>query len=380
MYFRWKKPGIMLMALVMVLSLLLPVYGDELEDLKQEQENVKKGMEEKKEFIQQSEKKMEDLSGQIYELELEIRAVQKDLEKIKQDLDATKKELQETDKELKATEESLKKQQEVFAKRLKFNYQKGEVDYLEVLLDSTSMTDFLVRMDLLKRIAAYDMQLLDEIEAERKMVAALKAKLEEKKTQIVALRDQTAEKEQSLQYKKRSQQEILVAIRTEKDAAEQAMREEEKDSKRLAAKIRELQAKRQLASRGTGKFVWPTPGYTRITSEFGMRYHPILKTNRMHDGIDIAAPMGSAVVAVDAGVVMYTGWYGGYGNTVVIDHGSGLSTMYPHLQSYAVKAEQEVKQGEQIAKVGSSGLSTGPHIHFEVRINGEPVNPWKYLR
>lgn len=155
----------------------------------------------------------------------------------------------------------------------------------------------------------------------------------------------------------------------------------DEESNRVAAEIRRLQEaqRNRTLSRG-GKMLWPTPGYSRITSDYGMRVHPILKTKRMHTGIDIAAPMGAKVVAALDGGVIYVGWNGAYGRTVIVDHGSGISTMYPHLSKSLVKVGQEVRAGQKIAEVGSTGWSTGPHIHFEVRKNGDPINPWPYLK
>ena len=131
---------------------------------------------------------------------------------------------------------------------------------------------------------------------------------------------------------------------------------------------------------GSGVYTWPTPGYTRITSPYGMRKHPILKTNRMHTGIDIGAPNGATIVSVDHGCVVQVGWYGGYGRVVMVDHGHGIVTMYAHTSAALVNVGDAVKKGQAIAKVGSTGWSTGPHLHFEVRINGKYTNPLNYIK
>jgi len=130
---------------------------------------------------------------------------------------------------------------------------------------------------------------------------------------------------------------------------------------------------------GTGTFTWPAPGYTRITSEYGMRYHPILKQNKLHTGMDIGAPQGAKVVAADDGKVITVTYNSAYGNMIIIDHGGGISTLYAHLSRFATTQGAMVKKGQTIGYVGSTGWSTGPHLHFEVRKNGTPVNPKSYL-
>jgi len=151
-------------------------------------------------------------------------------------------------------------------------------------------------------------------------------------------------------------------------------------SKQLETIIRNLQVNTSdQPRRGSGKFTWPAPGYSRITSPFGYRLHPILKQNRLHTGMDIGAPTGAKVVAGEEGTVIHVGSLTGFGNTIIIDHGGGYSTLYAHLSAYSVSKGQEVKKGETIGKVGSTGWATGPHLHFEVRVNGTPVKPDDYL-
>jgi murein DD-endopeptidase MepM/ murein hydrolase activator NlpD len=155
------------------------------------------------------------------------------------------------------------------------------------------------------------------------------------------------------------------------------MEELERASAEAEAMILRLQGKG--GSIGTGTYTWPAPGYRNITSSYGMRYHPILKVNKLHTGIDIGAPSGAKIVAADSGTVIYSGWLGAYGNAIIIDHGAGISTLYGHQSARLVSVGAKVTKGQTIGKVGSTGWSTGPHLHFEVRKNGNPINPRSYV-
>jgi murein DD-endopeptidase MepM/ murein hydrolase activator NlpD len=127
-----------------------------------------------------------------------------------------------------------------------------------------------------------------------------------------------------------------------------------------------------------GNMKWPTPGYTNVVSPYGRRLHPILKKYKMHTGIDIDAPSGASIIAANSGTIIIAGWRSGYGNTVVIDHGGGITTLYAHCSKILVKVGDHVAAGKVIAKVGSTGLSTGAHLHFEIRVNGDTVDPLKF--
>lgn len=382
---RVGKIGYSILAFTLVtvlFTMLLPAYGSDLDELRRQQEKISQEIKRQKEMLQDKENKAKSLSAQVEELENRIQQTQSDLAYIERKLETAKLKVTEAEKELRATEDALAVRTQVFKRRLKEIYQNGKVEFVEVLLQSTDFTDFLVRFELLQRIARQDMRMLEEIEAERQRMEEKKADLEDKRDRVIALKEETLAKQKQLQEEKEKQEVLLAAVRSEKELLAKALAEKEEDSKKLAKKIRELEAQRrkELVSRGVGKLAWPTPGYTRVTSDYGWRIHPILKIKRMHNGIDIAAPIGATVVAAEDGVVLFTGWYGGYGKTVVIGHGNGISTMYPHLSSYQVTEGQNVRRGQAIAKVGNTGLSTGPHLHFEVRINGEPTNPWPYLR
>jgi len=365
----------------LLLGALLPVYGNELEELRKQQREIDRQIRQHREAIQEKTREIKSLSEQMESLDRTIKAVENDLEDLRKQLSAAVARVEKAEEELARAENTLRERIEVFRKRLVEIYHHGGVSYLEVLFDSTSMTDFLVRMELLQKIAEQDLELLDLIEAQKAEIEERKAQLEAERDEIARVKKLTEEKKAKLAAQQEEKAQLVEAIKTEKEMIERALAEEEEASRLLAAKIREIQARmsgnREFAG---GQLAWPTPGYSSISSDYGMRRHPILKRDSMHTGIDIRAPMGAKVVAAESGQVIFVGWFGAFGNVVIIDHGSNITTMYAHLSAFTVKEGQEVLRGDQVGKVGSTGLSTGPHLHFEVRKNGEPVNPWPYLK
>lgn len=391
------------MASFLALSILLggqaihmPAYADDLDD------------------------QVQDLQGQIYSSRLEqenwqqvIEDVSAKLKQIQADLDAANARLQsiqtkqaeinaqiaQTQNEIVKMEAYLKTRQDVLNRRVRAIYMHGQLNYLEVILGANSFSDFANRVELLKRVIRSDYNLILEIQKQKAAIEAKKAQLEEDKRQLDALAAEAEKTRQEIAKKKAEQQKVLDAAKSNKAAAAQM----EQDLNAQLASVRNLiqqrlaaaEAARQAAQQqaasddeggggsddnyvqGTGAMGWPCSG--PITSPFGYRTHPIFGTTIFHAGIDIGVDYGTPIHAADSGVVVYSGWISGYGNAVIIDHGGGISTLYGHNQSLAVSEGQSVSKGSVIAYAGSTGNSTGPHCHFEVDVNGSPVNPMGYL-
>lgn len=375
----WKRFAAVICALFVCAAGVLPVKASELEERKKQLEDIKRLIEWRKKQIAENEQRQRSVLGELERLEQEIDGIERELRALGSDLAALEKAIAKASAELAETERRLEQQTLVLHQRLRDIYTDGNVSYLEVLLGATSVSDFLARFDMMQRLAEHDAALVEELAAARELVARQKQELEAKKAKLAALEARRRAQKELLAARSAEKKELLTELRSEKAAYEQALNELEEESRRLARIIQQLQAKHPSPRRGTGRFIWPVPGWGGVSSGYGMRFHPILQQYRMHTGIDIPAPTGAAVVAADDGVVIYTGWLGGYGRVVVIDHGGGFSTLYAHLSSTVVGVGAEVRQGEVIGRVGSTGWSTGPHLHFEVRLNGEPADPSAYL-
>ncbi|MBQ7036908.1 MAG: peptidoglycan DD-metalloendopeptidase family protein [Clostridia bacterium] len=263
-------------------------------------------------------------------------------------------------------------------------YERGSLSVLTVLFSADSFSDLLKRAELISQIAAYDDAVMERMEKAQAEIQAKKQVLEEANTITKLNRDIQQNKKAELDAKKASLDSAMSALTADENAYRAALDEADAAEEALRA---EIQALTNPSLGGTttppkysgGKFCWPTPSTTYITSPFGTRYHPIQKRNKTHTGIDIGAGHGASILAAEAGTVLRADWNSGYGNYVVIDHGGGVQTLYGHCSALLVKSGQTVSRGQQIALVGSTGVSTGPHLHFEVLINGSYTDPMAYF-
>ncbi len=373
----WQRILSAVLLLSFIVFAVSPVLADELEDKQQELSNIQQQAEEAQRKAEQARKKEQSISEQL-------RRVQSELDAAQDAFDAVNDQLAHTEEQIKANTElstrlvkKLEAQTKTLHRRIRDIYKNGQVNYLDVLFGAKDFNDFVSRMDILKKILAYDNALIQGTKADRETLAKAKAQLETDRAQIVALRKQAAEKRAQIAVRRQERQGVLNAATYERETAERAYRELIETSKQIETMIRRIQSGEKNIGGSTGSMVWPAEG--EITSPFGWRVHPIFGTQRLHTGIDIGADYGDAVRAADGGVVIHSDWMGGYGNAVIIDHGNGISTLYAHNSQLVVSEGQTVAKGQTISRAGSTGYSTGPHLHFEVRQNGSPVNPLNYL-
>ncbi|MGI6488899.1 MAG: peptidoglycan DD-metalloendopeptidase family protein [Syntrophomonadaceae bacterium] len=368
-----------LLAMVFMVGLLVPAYAGQLDDKRQELNQVEREIQKQRSKINQARKKEKDISKDLAILDRGMETTRGEINRLESQVKAVEGDIRLTEKDIQRAEKELAEQTEYLSERLVTVYEDGEISYLEVLFSSADIADFLTRYDLLREIVQQDIELIAAIEKERNQLDEIKQGLQVKKSRLISTQEAKKSQENYLGEQADQKNKALKAIKNDRQAYEKALRELEQTSKELERIIRSMQ-KPDSAYQGTGVFCWPAPSSRRITSDYGMRYHPILKKHKLHTGMDIGAGKGSKVVAADGGTVLKTGGMGGYGNTIIIDHGGGISTLYAHLSKISVSPGQKVERGGKIGEVGSTGWSTGPHLHFEVRESGNPVNPNKYIK
>lgn len=374
---KHKLAAVLPVLLILMSGFIYPAYAD-INQKQQQLQEVDRQIQQQKANLNSTKKKEKNIMGQINSIERNIYQTQKDIDTTTEHIDYLENSIADAQKDIDAMEENLDKQSGELGDRLVDIYEKGDSSYLEVLLSAESLKDFITRYDMLGSIVQQDVSLIKTINRQKKELALKKSDLQVQQRELVSTRASHEIKKETLASQKDQKQDVLNDVQKEKAQYAQALEELEQSSRELEAMIRREQGSGG-PSIGTGTYTWPAPGYTAITSPFGMRYHPILKTRKLHTGVDIGAPAGATIVAADGGKVIFAGWMTGYGQATVIDHGGGISTLYGHQSRLLVSVGQTVSKGQTIGKVGSTGWSTGPHLHFEVRVNGSPVNPMGYI-
>jgi len=316
----------------------------------------------------------------IAQLDAQIESTTRRLRDTRARLTKARREQQQLAKRLEMLTARLKRRQMLLAQRLRAAYKYRSISYLNVLLGANSMRELTSRSYVLRQIVKTDRELLDAVRADQQAVAKAKARMDTLVAQIATLERDLKEQAGQLSKAQQEKKLTLQQIASERALYERQLAELEAESQAIARRLRammETAAGRARADqRWSGRFIRPVNG--SITSRYGMRVHPIFRVRRMHYGIDFSAPHGTPILAADSGVVVEARYIRGYGNTVIIDHGGGVATLYAHCSAILVSEGQQVQRGQVIARVGSTGYSTGPHLHFEVRINGDPVDPAAY--
>ncbi|WP_295819712.1 murein hydrolase activator EnvC [uncultured Veillonella sp.] len=369
-----------------------PLYiAAEDEDLTNQLDSIQQQVNQQNSIKADAETVIVSVSEQLRQIEEQLRQAQQQLESIQQQRVAVENDITVNEKLLAEAQKRLEGRESVFYKRVRDIYINGRLSYLDVVIGSKDFSDFANRLEILKRIIDSDIKLIDEIKKERAEIAARKQALEQSRAKLVELEKAAVAKQAEIEQKKKEREVVLQKAQNDRATAMQAVEELNASSAQITALLKARQAERAAARaaaaqqsapsyswvQGSGQLGWPVSG--EITSPYGYRTHPIWGTTIYHSGIDIGVDEGTPVHAADGGTVVWSGWMGGYGYAVVIDHGNGMSTLYGHNSELAVSEGQDVSKGQVIAYAGSTGNSTGPHVHFEVRISGDPVDPMGYL-
>lgn len=362
----------------------------QIEEAKKQQEEVQNSISDLQAMKAELETKKSNLTEYVTQLDAQMTEIQKNIDSLNEQISQKESEIADTQDELEAAQKVQDQQYEAMKARCRFLYETGDKHTLEVLLKSTSFGDMLNKAYYIEQLSAYDTKLLEQYRQQTELVKTTQEALEEEKKTLDEQQSAVKEEESNLQALIDEKKEEIAS--TEADIAESAasidqyeaqLEEQNSTISSLEASVAEdkktLEAQKAAAQFQGGTFTFPCPSYSYISSEFGYRVHPIYGTTIFHSGLDIAANYGASIVAAANGTVVAASYEPSMGNYIMINHGGGLYTIYMHCSALYVSAGQTVSAGQQIAAVGSTGNSTGPHLHFSVRLNGQYVNPRNYL-
>lgn len=388
-----------LLALCLAVSFVTPVYAT-----KQDVDAAKQkasSLEEEKKKVEDTLKSLEglksDAAAYVKQLDNSLDSLNREVEQLAGQVADKEAEIAKTQEELAQAQTVEEEQYDSMKLRIKYMYERGNVSMLDLLLQSEDIVQLMNRAEYIRKISEYDKKMMDEYVATKEAITAQEAKLEEEHAQLLGLQEQTQIKQQSVETLLGQKSRELKNFENQIQAAEGQISQYEQDIKAQEDKVKALEAeikrkeeearkaaeaagkKYNTVSLGNINFIWPCPSSSRITSGFGGRSSPTEGASSNHQGVDIGASTGSAIVAAASGTVVISTYSYSAGNYVMLSHGGGVYTVYMHCSQLLVSEGQEVTQGQTIAKVGSTGYSTGPHLHFGVRSGGKYLNPLNYV-
>ena len=374
-----------LLIVILCLGLLgtsaLPSRANELGDAVGQQKDALNQKNQARGHLNQLTYTADKIKAQMAQLETQIAAAQMLLGQKQAAYTQAQKQVLSAQKELDLKQKELEDRRVALGKRAKGIYESGQVSYLELLFQSADLGDFITRMEYFTELVSNDRQLLLNIQTQKEQIAQKTHELQSKRDQTAQLQVQAASVSADLDKAKSQQSVALDQNQKAQQAAFDDVDRLESEANAWNDKIRKLQAAQvgRLGGVSGSITTWPVPGYYEISSPFGWRIHPITHKRSLHTGTDIVAPSGTQITAAGAGVVIMAGWNTAYGNMTIIDHGKGISTLYGHQSALNVTEGQSVQANQVIGYVGSTGWSTGAHLHFEVRVGGNPTDPLQYF-
>ena len=406
MYFKKLCKGFALLLVVCILAAgagPFVSHADEISELKQSIANkqeaideatklkkqLQSGLTDVKNVISGLEKSKSNLSAYISELDTTLSVAQAKILELNTLITDKEAEIKKTTEELNQAIKTEESQYEAMKARIRFIYEHGETMYLDLFMASQSFGDMINKADYIEELTAYDRRMLEKYQATREYVEVCKAQLEAEQVVLEEAKKDVEAEEEALETLISEKQKEITAYENDISNREKLLAEYQAEVAAQEAEIKALEdalaaEKAALASATKrkydgGMFAWPASSYTRISDDYGYRIHPILNVQQFHNGVDMAAPGGSPILAAYDGTVTAAAYSSTMGNYIMIDHGDNLYTIYMHASKLYVSKGQEVVKGQKIAAVGTTGRSTGNHLHFSVRLNGSYVSPWNYL-
>lgn len=356
----------------------------ELQQLKQQKANTQQKVKEAEQRIASIQTRMQTEKQDLNVLISRIETAQLELKELEGQIDEQELQLEETEQELNLALERIDARDKLLQSRLQLIYTNGSVSYLDVLLDSTSFSDFLDRFNALQSLADQDKEMLEANKEDKRLIEVQKAEIESLIASLTGKYDEMETLREQLIVEQKNKEVMIASLSAEEQQLQHITEEQERVLLEAARKEAALISEKQRIEtvyKG-GKLGYPLTKTYRITSEYGYRIDPITgQRGAFHNGIDFGAPNGADILAAEGGTVITAEWYGGFGNAVIIDHGGGLWTLYGHIRPGGIKVKKgdKVNKGQKIAEVGTTGRSTGYHLHFTVYKNEQAVNPRDYL-
>ncbi|MCQ2520857.1 MAG: peptidoglycan DD-metalloendopeptidase family protein [Lachnospiraceae bacterium] len=361
----------------------------QLSDLEKEKQQIQAGRTNVQKLKESLVNSRNEINAMVEELDMEVATLQSNIESYNALIEAKKLEVQETMEEVRAAEQTVDDYYAAMKQRIRFMYESGSTSSLELLLSSNSLAEMLNKAEYIEALQAYDRQKLEEYQLVVEYCQLVKEQLEDEQAVLEEAQAALAEEQSNINELIETKTAEIQAYNDEINNTQQALNEYDEEIEAQDQIIKELEAAikadQQALSEATrrhydgGVFRHPCPGYKRVSSEFGNRVNPVTGRSQLHNGIDLAAAAGTPIYAAYDGTVVAASYTSAMGNYVMIDHGDGLYTIYMHASALYVSKGQGVKAGDHIAAVGTTGRSTGNHLHFTVRLNGNYINPREYF-
>lgn len=376
-----KKILSIIILIVVIASCTGWTLASSVSDLQDKQNQTQQNIKDSEEKLNQVKEEKNETLSEIEELSSQITESQEQLDKLNNQVKELEKQIKVVEQELKEAQEKQEAQQKALEQRIVAQYKTGTLSYWEILLNPESPLKFLSNLHMFNKIAQYDNDLINSIEEEKEKIEKNKEDLDNKRSELKIAKADAEKENVKLRNAKAQKNSKLAKLSDDEKKIQEQIDAEEAELANIKKQIQQAQEANNTPPKYTGgKLAWPTPGYYTITSKYGMRLHPVYHVWKLHAGIDLGAPKGANFVAAEDGIVITSRLSSSYGNMIVIDHGGGLTTLYAHGTTRLVSVGDKVKRGQAVLTVGSTGISTGNHAHFEVRVNGSAVDPLPYLQ
>lgn len=364
---------------LIICSLCICVYAENITGLQEQSSELTEQLNQSNNRLQAVQDELSQNMKQLQEVDEQMAQSQEEINTINIKVDELMQQIQQNEEKLEKTQKEFDDLQDVLNARLITIYKAPKLQNLQILLKSKNLSNFISNYYLLKELIEYDTNLLETAKKQKEEIETTKLFLTEKKKQIVADKQSQQKKTQVLANIKTMREHYIKKLTAEELELQTQIDEYNSRVSEIEAEIKLLALNSISGDYIGGAIIWPVPGYKGITSQYGMRVHPITGAYKLHTGVDIGAPIGAKFLAVANGIVVKATFNSAYGNMVIIDHGGGVQTLYAHGSEIIVQVGQTVTAGDEVLKVGSTGYSTGPHAHFEIRVNGQTVNPLNFL-